>query len=394
MHNFQSVTQTNSIMKNYIKNFFQNWTPFKKRYVPIFLGMILTLILSIVFIFTIPAITHQMLTNPNKTSKSGWPVRLSAPYIDMSSWVDTANAYSTNGAPNLAKLSDDSGFKYFNLGFIQPDSVTPLDSSGNIRWGWGGYYSLSKNSTNNAQYNGIVQSLKELREKGGDYTISIGGQLGDAPWVVTQSQSALETFYRDIIETYSLKRMDLDIEESNQNAYQNSINAKAIKAVQDETNIEITLTIPIMPSGWQEKQINIIKAYLDAGVDIQLINSMTMCYGTGVYDYEDYGSASVRAIDNSINQLKEIYSDYGYSLSDDQAYLKTGATFSIGYESSLYPTFTLTMAETIVQDAIKHNYGMVSMWSMGRDAMLETNNAITTKFNYSEILNKYNNDKN
>ena len=145
-----------------------------------------------------------------------------------------------------------------------------------------------------------------------------------------------------------------------------------------------------MPSGWQQKQLNLLHAYVSAGVDIALVNSMTMCYGSGVYENEDYGTASVRAITNSIKQLKQIYSDYGYSLTDDQAYLKTGATFSIGYESSLYPTFTLDMAKTVVNDANKHNYGLVSMWSMGRDAILEPNSAITTKFNYSKILQDFN----
>ena len=141
------------------------------------------------------------------------------------------------------------------------------------------------------------------------------------------------------------------------------------------------------------KQIKIIKAYMDAGVDIALINSMTMCYGTGVYENEDYGTASIRAIDNSISQLKLIYADYGLSLSDEEAYLKTGATFSIGYENSLYPTFTTDMAATIVNDAIKNNYGLVSFWSMGRDAILETNKDISKQYTYTEILKKYNEDK-
>ena len=370
--------------------FFQNWTPFKKRYFPIFVSLGATFILSLILIFVIPIASHNMLASKNnKTTRSGWPTRLAAPYIDMSSWVDTANAYSISGAPNLGKLYDDTGFKYFNLGFIQPDSVTPLDSSGNIRWGWGGYYSLSKNGTDTAQYNGIVSSLSALRKKGGDYCISIGGQAGDAPWVVSKDASKLEEFYKDVIKTYNLKRMDLDIEESNQDQDQNMTNAKAIKAVQDDTNIEITLTIPIMPSGWEQKQINIITAYLDAGVDITLINSMTMCYGTGVNANEDYGTASVRAITNSIKQLKEIYSNRGQELTDTQAYLKTGATVSIGYESKLYPVFTTSMAKTVVNDAKEHSYGLVSMWSMGRDAMLESNSAISTKYNYSKILQDY-----
>lgn len=374
--------------------YYKSLSPFKRRYIPIFSAMGLLLVASIVLVFVFPTIAHVIISNPSNKSKSGWPVRLAAPYIDMSSWVDTTSAYSINGAPDLGKLYDETGFKYFNLGFIQPDQTTPLSSDGNIRWGWGGYGTLSKSENPIAQYNGIVQSLTNLRSKGGDFAISIGGQAGDAPWVVTQSQSALENFYLDIIGTYELKRMDLDIEESNQDQDQNIINAKAVKAVQDKTNIEITLTIPIMPSGWQQKQINIIKAYLDAGVDIAVINSMTMCYGTGVAENEDYGTASVRAISNSVKQLKSIYSNYGYELTDDQAYLKTGATFSIGYESSLYPVFTLDMANTILSDAITHNYGLVSMWSMGRDAMLESNQAITTQYNYTNVLKKYDADVN
>ena len=110
------------------------------------------------------------------------------------------------------------------------------------------------------EHNAVARPAESLRKKGGDYAISIGGQLGAAPWVVTQNQAMLEKFYNEVIETYSLKRMDLDIEESNQDYSQNIINAKAIKSVQDKTNIEITLTIPIMPSGWEQKQINIIKA--------------------------------------------------------------------------------------------------------------------------------------
>ena len=372
-------------------NYFRSWSPFKKRYIPIIISVSVLYLISIILIFTMPAISHDMLTNKNKTSKSGWPIKLSAPYIDMSSWVDTANAYSINGAPNLAKLYDDSGFAYYNLGFIQPDSTKPLEDDGIIRWGWGGYYSLSKNGTDTYQYQGIVTSLQNLRKKGGDYAISVGGQLGDAPWVVTQNQNALEKFYIDVIDTYDLKRMDLDIEESNQDYGQNIANAKAIKAVQDKTNIEITLTIPIMPSGWDTKQINIIKAYLENGVSVKLINSMTMCYGTGVNSNEDYGTASVRAIKNSVKQLKNIYSNLGILLSDDQAYLKTGATFSIGYESNLYPVFTTSMAATIIEDAKKHNYGLVSFWSMGRDAQLETNKAISEKFTFSKELKKYEN---
>ena len=369
---------------------FRNLSPYKRRYIPIYISLLCIFILDLVLIFTFPMLSSNIITDKgNLSKKSGWPIRLSAPYIDMSSWVDTASAYSINGAPDLGKISQESDFKYFNLGFIQPDQNQALESDGTIRWGWGGYALLGELNPNNAQYNGINKSLQNLRDLGGDYCISIGGQAGDAPWVVTQNIEMLKKFYLEVINKYDLKRIDLDIEESNQDEDQNIINAKAIKSVQNDTGIEVVLTIPIMPTGWEEKQIKIINAYIDAGVDITTINSMTMCYGTGVYDNEDYGTASVRAVTNSVSQIKTIYSNHGIELTDEQAYLKVGATFSIGYESNLYPVFTTQMAESVVSDAIKNKYGIVSMWSMGRDAMLEKNSAISTQYNYSSILKKY-----
>ena len=371
-----------------MKRFFKRLTPYQKRYMPIYTTMALLGILFLIIILAFP--TSLSMQNKSRSSRSGWPIRLAAPYIDMSSWVAPTNAYSINGAPDLGKLSDDSGFKYFNLGFIQPATTNPLASDGNIIWGWGGYASLNKDNSSNVQYQGIVQSLNNLRAKGGDFAISIGGQLGDAPWVVTQNQNALENFYNDIIETYDLKRLDLDIEMSNQDYNQNIINARAIKKVQDQTGVEITLTIPIMPHGWDEKQTNLIKAYFDQGVAIQTINSMTMCYGTGVYENEDYGTASVRAMNNAHRQIKEIYSNYGNIISDELAYQKLGATYSIGYESNVYPVFNTEMSKSIIDDAKLHNYGLISFWSMGRDAKLEENSGVKTAFEFSNLLKEYN----
>jgi len=375
-----------------MKKFFNTLSPYQKRYYPIYIFMAVWTLVSFILLFTFPAITHDLITDKNSKTKSGWPKTVAAPYIDMSSWVDpaTKSEYSLGGAPNLGKLFDESGFKFYNLGFIQPDSVTPLETDGTIRWGWGGYYALGEaGGKTSPQYKGILDSIALLREKGGTFAISVGGQLGAAPWAVTQNQDALERFYQEVIDAYSIKRLDLDIEESNQDKTQNQVNAKAIKAVQDKTNVEVTLTIPIMPHGWEQKQLDIISAYLDAGVDITLINSMTMCYGAGLYEGEDYGTASVRAITSSIPQLKKLYSNHGINLTDDQAYLKTGATFAIGYESDLYPIFTTDMAAAVVDDAIKNEYGMISMWSLSRDAQLAPNKAISTKYSYGEILKRF-----
>lgn len=378
------MKQTNSKSK-YI--FTKRW---KTIYIPIISTLGAIFLVSVILICVLPSknVSQEPTANQPKNFKSGWKTNIVAPFIDISSWVDITNPYSLNGVPNVAKVEQDTGITYYNLGFIQPDTDKPLDSSGNIRYGFGGYYELSEKG-NDSQYKSIKQTINNLKSLGGIYTISIGGQLGDAPWIVTQNTDKLENFYQEIIDTYGLKRLDLDIEESNQTESANKANAKAIKRIQDKNQTEIVLTIPIMPSGWQDKQIKIIKAYLDEGVNIALINSMTMCYGTGVYSNEDYGDASIRAIENSISQMKKIYAEYGINLSTKQAYAKTGATIDIGYESSLYPVFTLEMAKKVVKHAKENGYGMLSYWSINRDAKMVSNKAITDTFAYLEVMNEF-----
>lgn len=360
----------------------------KQIYIPAICLSILFLI-SIIIITVTPAVEYSIIGGQDKTFKnSGLPKRMVAPFVDMTSWVTPGTNYSINGAPNLAQFANDTGVKNYCLGFINPISSSPLAANGTINWAWGGYSTLGKNSTNN-QYLGIVQSMQNLKNMGGKYIISVGGQAGNAPWKVTQSEDKLEEFYSDIIDTYQITRLDLDIEENNQDYDHNLANAKAIKKVQEATNVEIVLTIPIMPYGWEQKQINIIKAYISQGVDITMINNMCMCYGTGVNSGEDYGDASIRAIENSITQLQQIYSGYGIDLTSTQAYLKTGCTVSIGYESSLYPTFTTSMMEKVASHAKEHNYAMLSFWSMGRDSKIETNTGISGKYNYTNIAKTY-----
>jgi len=355
----------------------------KRTYIPIISALALLFIISIILICTLP-----LTPKPGEKSKSGWPHFVVAPFVDMSAWVPLTSQYSQNGVPNVTQVEKETGIKYYNLGFIQPDKTSPLDANGNIRWGWGGYYSLSEAGNDGYQYPKIKQTIESLNEMGAMYTVSVGGQIGKAPWLVTTNVDKLEAFYLEIINTYNIKRLDLDIEEVNQAEYNNQENAKAIKKVQDQTDVEIVLTIPIMPSGWTDKQIKVIKAYLNEGVNISLINSMTMCYGAEVNANEDYGDASVRAIENSVKQMQEIWSNYGINLTKEQAYQKTGATVDIGYENDLYPIFTPEMTRKVVDHAKEHKYGMISFWSLNRDAKMEQNVGVKNQY---EFLNQMNN---
>ncbi|MBQ7579328.1 MAG: chitinase [Clostridia bacterium] len=390
--NINKKQNSKSKFANFWSNLFKHdISAFKLRkrfYSIVFISLASLFVLSLAFII-LDKSAGIIGYNPSNENEGGWPKQVLAPYADMTSWVPVASSYSDNGVANIAKVSSETGLNYFHFGFIQPDTKKPLDDEGNIRWCWGGYASISENGADSYQYAGIINQMQKLRDNGGDFSISFGGQFGKAPWVVSSDSEKLRNMYLDVINTYSCNRIDLDIEEENQGEEANKINAKAVKMAQDETGVSVSLTIPIMPYGWEEKQIKIIKAYLDAGVNISLINSMTMCYGAGLYSYEDYGDASVRAITNAIRQMQEIYSAYGINLTEKQAYNKTGATMAIGYENTLYPTFTADMAKKVADDAKEKNYGMISYWSINRDAKMESNKGVNTIYEFFNAIKTF-----
>ncbi|MDK2584679.1 DUF5011 domain-containing protein [Romboutsia sedimentorum] len=318
-----------------------------------------------------------------------WPKQVNAPYVDMLSWI-TKPGYTNNGTTNLVKIAQDTGVKFFNLGFIQ--SISNQIKDGKIQWGWGGYTVLNEANKDNDQYMGIKKSIRELREIGGDVTFSLGGANGVTFWEATQDVDVLTKTYEEIIKGYGITRLDLDIEGgASQSKANNIANAKAIKKVQDETGVDIVLTLPVLPSGLTQVQLDVLEAYLSNGVDIELVNIMTMCYGSATLNPgENYGTASVRAIDSTKNQVKDYFKKYlNVELSDQEAYRKVGTTSSIGFESSAHPTFTKELSKLVVDHAIEKGIGMTSFWSMNRDAMLEDNAGVSHQYEFTNLFKEF-----
>ncbi|WP_229506126.1 glycosyl hydrolase family 18 protein [Paenibacillus sp. 1001270B_150601_E10] len=317
-----------------------------------------------------------------------WPKQVNAPFVDMVAWV-TKPGYSNNGAANLVQIAQDTGVKYFNLGFIQATSSQLSD--GKIQWGWGGYSVLNEKNNNNDQYQGIKKSIRELREMGGDVTISLGGLNGTTFWQVTQDVDTLFRAYLELVQGYGLTHLDLDIEGGAQDKAINVANAKAIKKLQDATGVEIILTLPVLPSGLTQVQLDVLEAYLANGVDVKIVNIMTMCYGNGtLLPGENYGSASLRAVDSTKDQLKSYFQKYAnVSLTDAEAYAKIGTTPSIGFEGAAHPIFTTEWTQWVVDHANEKGLGMTSFWSMNRDAMLESNAGVHTQYEFTSIFKQF-----
>ncbi|MCG8540208.1 MAG: DUF5011 domain-containing protein, partial [Clostridia bacterium] len=316
-----------------------------------------------------------------------WPTQVNAPFADMTAWNN--GEFSVNGALNLKKIVQDTGVKFFNLGFIQATSGI---SDGKVNWGWGGFAVLNEKNAHNTQYQGIKQGIKDVRALGGDVTISLGGLTGKALWEVTSDVNVLYNTYKEIVTGYGLTRLDLDIEgPSASNKGLNIANAKAIKRVQDETGIEVVLTLPVLPSGLTHIQLDILEAYLSEGVNIDLVNIMAMCYGPAtLLPGENYGTASLRAVDSTKDQVKNYFKQYAnIELTDAQAYRKIGTTVSVGFEGQAHPIFPKEWTKLVVDHAIAKGIGMTSMWSINRDSMAQSNQGIYAPYEHTNIFKSF-----
>ncbi|MGL5714612.1 MAG: glycosyl hydrolase family 18 protein [Paraclostridium sp.] len=336
-------------------------------------------------------VEEAVVTPPTEDSKFGvgqgiqWPSQVNAPFADMTAWNN--GEFSNNGALNLKKIANETGVKFFNLGFIQSTGGV---SNGKVNWGWGGHEVLSERHADNAQYQGIKKSIKDIREMGGDVTISLGGLNGVAPWEVTQDVDTLYNTYKEIVEGYGLTRLDLDIEGGAQNKQHNIANAKAIKKVQDETGVDIVLTLPVMPTGLTSVQLDVVEAYLSQGVDVELVNVMAMCYGAST---PDYAVGSVQAVDNTAKQLKDYFKKYAnIELTDEEAYRKVGTTVSVGFEGSAHPIFDAQDTKMVVDHAIEKGIGMTSMWSINRDSQAQANSGIYAPYEHTNLMKKFGED--
>ncbi|MFI3115896.1 MAG: chitinase [Clostridia bacterium] len=318
-----------------------------------------------------------------------WEDGIFAPFADMGAWVTDPN-YSNSGTLNLGQIMADTGIKYFNLGFINAVDNS-VDENGVLNWGFGAYEVLSEDyADSNTQYQGIKKAISDVRANGGDVVISIGGLMERNFFQYSSDVDVLVNTYIEIIDGFNLTRIDLDIEGSSQGYDVNKINAQAIKIVQEKTDVEVVLTLPVLPTGLTENfGLPTLQVYIDEGVDIKAVNIMAMCYGSYFGDYAD---GSIDAIDSTMQQIKDCYANASITLSTEEAYNKVGVTTSIGFEGESHPIFTTDDSQTVVNYSISRNINFVSFWSLNRDSQTQDNKGIYSQYEHTKVYLDFEDD--
>lgn len=259
-----------------------------------------------------------------------------APYVDT----------SLKPAYNLLQGAEDTGVKEYNLAFVSP--------GGGCVPKWGGRQALRDNP--------VARQADALRAKGGDVRISFGGQSGNELARVCGSVDKLVQAYSEVIDAYGLTKADFDIEgPALTDTKANTLRAQAIARLQQRKKLDVSFTLPVLPSGLNRHAVAVLENARENGARISTVNIMAMDYGT-YYD-GDMGKYAISAATATQKQVKS-----ALGLRDEAAAWKAVAvTPMIGVNDVKGEVFRPDDAAELKKFAKEKRLGGLSMWSLTRD---------------------------
>jgi hypothetical protein len=288
-----------------------------------------------------------------------------------------ATATTANGGPNLDKLTLASGggggapgmaaapYEYFGWGSPQ-DPVTVMSATG-IKW-----FTLAfilSDGTCNPAWDGSrpltggndQTQINRIRANGGDVMVSIGGWSGNKLGEFCSTASALAGAYQKVISAYSLKAIDIDIENTewgNATVRQRVIDAlKIVK--QNNAGVRTVITFGTTPTGPDATGVDMITRGANSGLANDIWAVMPFDFGS---HSGSMGSATVSAVEG----LKSVVqSKYGYS--DSTTYAHIGLSSMNGKTDESDEIVTTTDFTTILSYAQQHHIARFAFWSINRD---------------------------
>jgi hypothetical protein len=268
-----------------------------------------------------------------------------SPYIDMTLWP----------APNYTELAD-AGVTDATLAFV-------VSGTGG-QPAWGGVYSLTD------PY--ITAQVAQMQSLGIDPTVSFGGASGIDLAYTAPDAATLADHYTSVVDNFGIRQFDFDVEGGMQgNIPVLTRQAQAIALLQSQqaaagTPVEVSYTLPVLPTGLTPEGLQVLQIANDNGVTISRVNLMTMDYGEIAHPNgnSDMGDLAIMAATSTHGQLMTMYPQ----LTSEQAWSMIGVTPMIGINDVQSEVFTLSDAHQILDFADQNNLGEIGMWSVARDS--------------------------
>lgn len=276
-------------------------------------------------------------------AQTTWPARAFAPYsFDVSNQTD------------LVALSQQTGTRFFTLAFIINGKGGACQAS------WNGTQPIGS---------WMQASISALQAAGGDVSPSFGGASGTEIADSCTTVSSLQAQYQTVVNAYNLTHLDFDIEGNTlSNTSGNDLRNKAIAGLQAQAaaagkTLSISYTLPVNVTGLTQAGISLLQDAIQNGVNVSVVNIMTMDYYSKNAPGNQMGQNAINAANSTFSQLQSLYP----SKTASQIWAMIGITPMIGVNDDRKEIFTLQDAQTVLSFAEQQNIALLSFWDVQRD---------------------------
>jgi hypothetical protein len=257
------------------------------------------------------------------------------------------------------------GAPYLYLGWGDPPAPATVMSATGVKWFTlafvlsGGGCSPAWDSTRPLTGGIDQQTINAIRSAGGDVVPSFGGWSGNKLGPNCSTPQALAGAYQQVINTYGLKAIDIDIENSDEfenDTVRNRI-LDALKIVkQNNPGIQTIITFGTTTTGPNYYGNLLIERAAAIGANIDVFTIMPFDFGGS-----NLATDTINASEGLKNKLK---SSFGWT--DAQAYSHMGISGMNGLSDQ--QELTSVAAWTQIRDWAKsHGLGRLAFWSVNRD---------------------------
>lgn len=230
------------------------------------------------------------------------------------------------------------------LRHLRPSRLHPL---------WGGTAAVSGKA--------VAARVEALTATGADARVSFGGAAGTEAALTCDSARELADAYADVLDAVGATKADFDIEgDALTDTASVTRRNEALALLQDERDLDVTYTLPVMPDGLEDTGTAVLEDAADQGVEVSAVNIMAMNYSTSHDgDMGDYAESAARAAHDQLVDL--------LGLSRDAAWKALHITVMIGVNDVEGETFTLDDAASLRSFAARQGVGALSLWAAFRD---------------------------
>ncbi len=162
--------------------------------------------------------------------------------------------------------------------------------------------------------------------------------------------------------------------------------------------LDVSFTLPVLPTGLTANGLYVLQSALKYGVKISTVNAMAMDYGDSAAPNPS-GQMGTYAIDSAKSTESQLSSLYGTTLTTSQLWEMVGVTPMIGVNDQSDEIFEPTDASQLLAFAKSVGMGEISMWSLTRDqedpagarsyAEDDSSSIVQSPFEFSDIFNAF-----